>query len=197
VPERDDGLVDDAVLTLAECPLALAFNVRGDPAHPAFVAAAGDVLGLPLPLQPNTSVRNGGDASLWLGPKSWLFIGAARPAGSDFDAARRALNAAGGALFDVSASYVGWSVCGAAAGRALSRACPLDFHRAAFPAGCCAQSLLGHIGALFYRPAEAPAFVVLVARSFADDARHVLFASAATDGYKTAPPASFDRDPAA
>ncbi len=77
-------------------------------------------------------------------------------------------------------------VAGADAARALNRGCPLDFDPRAFPAGGCAQSVLGHIGALFHKPGEAPAFVVMVARSFADDARDFLIASAATGGYRLA-----------
>jgi sarcosine oxidase subunit gamma len=169
----------EAAVTLAEVPLTLAWNVRGDPAQPAFVAEAGRLLGLPLPLQPNTSARGGGTALLWLGPKSWLFVAGRSVARNEFDDTRKALNGAGAALFDVSASYVAWSVSGAAAACVLNRGCPLDLHPSAFPAGHCAQSMLGHITALFYRPDESPAFIVMVTRSFANDAWRDLRASAA------------------
>ena len=173
-PERR---VETAV-TLAEVPLALAWNVRGDRSRPLFVAAASGVFGMSLPLQPNRSARNADTALLWLGPTSWLFTAGPGAAPHDFDAARNVLSAAGGALFDVSASYVAWSVSGAAASRALNRSCPLDLHSGAFPAGHCAQSLLGHVNALLYRPDERPIFVVMVARSLAVDAWDELSATA-------------------
>jgi sarcosine oxidase, subunit gamma len=178
-------------LTLGEVRLALAWNVRGNPDDPAFVAATERLLGLRLPRQPGTSAQANDSALLWLGPRSWLLLAATGSAWNGVDITRDALNAAGGALFDVSASYVGWKVAGSAAARVLNRSCPLDLSARAFSAGQCAQSVLGHITALFYRPDESPAFTVLVARSFAADAWSSLCASAATDGYEVSAPALF------
>ena len=196
-PARDPivtPLPDDhhgASVTLAEVSLALAWNVRGDPAQASFVAAAERILGLPLPLQRATSSRRSDTALLWLGPRSWLLVAATGSAWNGFDATRNVLNAAGGALFDVSASYVAWSVSGEAASRVLNRSCPLDLHPRAFPAGKCAQSVLGHVGALLYRPIEQPAFVVLAARSFAADAWTALCAAAACERLRIGPAALF------
>jgi sarcosine oxidase, subunit gamma len=187
-PSGDAGTV---AVTLAGVQWGLAWNVRGDSGRSSFVSEAEGVLGLALPLQPNTSVRGDGWASLWLGPSSWLFVGGPGSARTTFDIARTALNAAGGALFDLSASYVGWSIAGAAAGHVLNRACPLDLHPRSFRPGHCAQSLLGHINALFYRPDEQPLFIVMVARSLAASAWRDLCASAASDGYRVAPAVSF------
>jgi sarcosine oxidase subunit gamma len=128
---------------------------------------------------------------LWLGARSWLFVGGPGAARADFDVARVALNDADGALFDLSASHAAWTVAGAAALRVLNRSCPLDLHARAFPPGRCAQSLLGHINALFYRPDERAAFIVVVARSLAADAWRALRAAAATDGYRVAPAVPF------
>ena len=165
-----------------------AWNIRGNPVEAAFVAAVTGVTGLQVPVQANGSAVRGDrrpddsgrpatridDALLWLGPSSWLFVRSAALRADDFDAARNAVNAAGGALFDVSSSYVGWLVCGGNAARLLNRGCPLDFDSRVFPPGHCAQSLLGHIAALFYRPDASPAYIVMVARSFAADAGHAL-----------------------
>ena len=166
----------EAPVTLAEVALATAWNFRGDPAQMAFVAEVERSLGLALPAQPNASARNAAGALLWVGPRSWLFIADATR--DDFDDARRKLNDARGALFDVSASYVAWSVSGAAAPRVLNKGCPLDLHARAFPAGHCAQSVLGHINTLFYKPDDTPTFIVIVARSFAADAWSFLTAAA-------------------
>ena len=75
---------------------------------------------------------------------------------------------------------------GTAAARVLNRMCPLDLHPRAFAAGRCAQSLLGHVNALFCRPDESATFLVMVARSLAADAWRDLCAAAATDGYRVA-----------
>jgi sarcosine oxidase subunit gamma len=176
MPLQRDGV------TLSGIDIAFAWNVRGDPAQAAFVAEAGRLLGAPLPLLPGASVRGDGNVVLWLGPRSWLFTRFGDAARTDFEIARHALNAAGGALFDLSASYVGWSVEGAAASRTLNRLCPLDLHALAFPAGRCASSLLGHVDALFYRPDEHSAFIVMVARSFAVHALRDLRVAMASGG---------------
>lgn len=170
--------MSEAAVTFAALELPLAWNVRGNSTQPSFVAEAERLLGIPLPLQPNTSASAGERALLWLGPASWLLLGATGLTTNDFETTRVALNAARGALFDVSSSYVGWSVSGDAAASVLNKSCPLDLHPSAFQPGCCAQSLLGHITALFYRPDDRPAFNVLVARSFGEDAWSGLCASA-------------------
>jgi sarcosine oxidase subunit gamma len=180
-----------APVTLGELGIARAWNLRGDAANAAFVSQVQRVLGLPLPVAPMTSACGEHDALLWLGPRAWLYIAGVSATHHDFDAARRSVNAVRGALFDVSASHVAWTVSGAIAGRVLNRSCPLDFHPDAFAAGHCAQSLLGHVSALFYRPCASPTFVVMVARSFAADAWRTLCDTAASDGYRVASPAPF------
>jgi sarcosine oxidase subunit gamma len=173
----------DAALTLGEVTLAAAWNVRGDPANANFTTETARVLGWPLPVDALTSTGSGSTALLWLGPRSWLYVGGDSSTAIDFDSARRAINAAGGALFDVSSSCVAWRVAGAAAVRTLNRACPLDLHPQVFRTGQCAQSVLGHIDALFHRPDDG-SFVVMVARSFAADAWRTLCESGTTDGYR-------------
>ena len=132
---------------------------------------------------------------LSLGPKSWLLVAGPTSSPEHFNMTRVALNAVDGALFDVSSSYVGWLIAGGGAARVLNRSCPLDFDPSVFPAGRCAQSMLGHINALFYKVDERPAFIVMVARSFAVDAWRDLRTSAKTDGYRIVTPASFHPDP--
>ena len=183
--------------TFAEIRIARAWNLRGDPGRATFVAEAQALFGLPLPLQPNTSASSAAGVMLWLGPRSWLWVAGAGAPAPDFDAARRALNAAGGALFDLSASYVAWTISGPEAAHVLNRGCPLDFHPRAFAPGRCAQSVFGHINALFYRPDERPAFVVMVARSLAADARHDLWAAALPEGPRAAPALRFAAVPGA
>ena len=177
-------MADAGAVTLADFAIAVAWNVRGDAAQRAFVDAAREALGVALPLRPNSSTRAGDAVLMWAGPRSWLFVVTGQSARNDFDAARKAINGVGGALFDVSSSYIAWVIAGEASERVLNRGCPLDLHPAAFPPGRCAQSVFGHCNVLLYRPDEQSAFVAMVARSFAADAWELLVECAATDGYR-------------
>jgi sarcosine oxidase subunit gamma len=176
-------------VTFRELRIGCAWNVRGNADDQHFVSTVQRILA-PLPLHAMTSTRTSDAAMLWLGPRAWLYL-AAVPGTGRFDDARRAINAAGGALFDVSASHVGWSIAGEHAGRVLNRECPLDLRPGAFPAGHCAQTVLGHMHALIHRPREAVAFVVLVGRSFGADAWHLLKTAAATEGHVLEAPIDF------
>ena len=69
----------------------------------------------------------------------------------------------------------------------LAKSCPLDFRPLALAPGSCAQSLLGHVNALFVKHDDAPTFTVMVARSFARDVWHSLLASAAQYGVDIGP----------
>jgi len=183
--------VADARITLCEVEWNIAWNLRGDPAQSAFVAESLRLIGIGLPLEPNTTAHRAGATLLWLGPRSWLVVFQRDVIDGGFDATRADLNRAGGSLFDLSSSYVGWKVTGPEVARVLNRGCPLDFHHNTFRAGACAQSMLGHVNALYYRPAEAVEFIVMVARSFAIDAWQALCAAAATEGYRVGPRAPF------
>lgn len=182
---------DAAGVALAEIRVECAWNLRGNPGVATFVTEAQALFGLPLPRQPGTSASGAAGTMLWLGPRSWLRVTGTDAPAPDFDGARRALNAVGGALFDLSSSYVAWEIRGEAAARVLNRGCPLDFHPGAFPPGRCAQSVFGHINALFYRPDGRAAFVAMVARSFAVDFLHDLRVAAMPEGPVVAPESAF------
>ncbi len=174
-------------VTLAETPIAAAWNVQGDPTRAPLVAEAQRLFDVDLPRLPNATARGAAWTALWLGPKSWLLAARTNsnigPQIAAFMAQRDCLNAVGGALFDVSASRVAFEIGGKHAASILAKACPLDFHVRAFAAGHCAQSLLGHVNVLIFRPDSTPAFTVMVARSFASDVWRSLCLSSAQYGY--------------
>ena len=180
-----------ARVTLAETPLPGAWNVQGDAARPLFVEAVRRQFGITLPAAPNTTAKNDALTALWLGPTSWLLVASGASTLTDFSSSRDALNAAGGALFDLTASRVAWTVSGAHAATVLAKGCPLDFHTRAFADGTSAQSVLGHVNALFYKRGETHEFVLMVARSFARDVWRTLCVSAAQYGYDVLPPRPF------
>ena len=178
-------------VTLAEASIAVAWNVQGDAARPLFFDEVRQLFGVALPTAPNTTAMAGARTALWLGPTSWLLVARGAAALTDFVAKRDALNAAGGALFDLTASRVAWTLSGARAATVLATGCPLDFHPRAFATGTCAQSVFGHVGALFVKHDDAPTFTVMVARSYAHDVWRTLCLSAAQYGYDVGQPAPF------
>lgn len=180
-------------VVMSETTIAAAWNVQGDPLRASIVADVQQLFDVPLPLIPNTTCRSNTLVSFWLGPRSWLLVERSLPGRAaalvGFDAKRDVLNRGGGALFDVSASRVAYTLHGPQAATVLARSCPLDLDPRAFAAGHCAQSVLGRVTALFYRHEEMAAFTVMVARSLATDVWRGLCLAAAPDGYDVAAPA--------
>jgi sarcosine oxidase subunit gamma len=177
-------------VTLAETTFATAWNVQGDADLFLFAETARQVLGLALPTVPNTTAREGTLTALWLGPTSWLLVAADGAALSDFAATRAKLNDARGALFDIGASCVAWTVAGPRSATLLAKGCPLDFHPRSFAEGACAQSMFGHVNTLFYRR-DASTFTLIVGRSYARSLWRTLCAAAAQYGYDVLPARSF------
>jgi sarcosine oxidase subunit gamma len=175
---------------LARATIEAAWNLQGDARHAPFVAAAERLFGVAPPLQPHGCARREQLLLPWLGPRSWLAVEGVRATLADADAARDAINAAGGALFDVSSSRVAFTLRGTKAADVLASGCPLDLDERAVPPGSCAQSVFGRLNALLYRH-DPTTFTLMVATSFATDAWHALSVAAAVDGYDVVPAAPF------
>jgi len=173
---------DGAAVTFAVVDIATAWHVQNRRDFAGFADNVRRHFGVDLPLAPNTTVTHDAVTSIWLGPRSWLLVARGISALADYAREREAINAVGGALFDVTAARVAWTVRGPRAADALAKGCPLDFHRRAFASGACAQTLYGHIGVLIVRDAGADAFTLFVARSYARDLWHLLCQSAVQYG---------------
>jgi sarcosine oxidase subunit gamma len=178
-------------LALRETRFAAMWNAQGAASPGAFADAARAHFGVEPPRAPNTIARAARWSLAWLGPKSWLAL-ASPPSPSDaplpaFESTRDAINCAGGALFEVSAARAAWTITGGYVETVLAKLCPLDFDARAFPAGTCAQSVLGHMNALYLREATG-AFTLLVAASYARDAWHALCTASAQYGYEVFAP---------
>jgi heterotetrameric sarcosine oxidase gamma subunit len=193
ISDKHSGIEAHGV-AIAESLTSACWNVQGNPAREEFVTEFSRRFGtMALPVA-NTSARNEGWTALWLGPCSWLLLANPRldaPTPDAFIATRDALNIHGGALFDVSASRVGFVIAGVHAATVLAKSCPLDLHPTVFVVGHCAQSVLGHINVLLYRPDSSTTFVVMVARSYAGDVWQALCASAAQYGCDVEAPVIF------
>lgn len=172
-------------ITLSEVPIPAAWNVQGDASRADFADQVTRQFATALPTAPNTTVRSDALTAFWLGPRSWLLV--AESAGSplaDFIEKRDALNAAGGTLFDLSASRVAYRLAGLRATDVLATGCPLDLNPRTFRAGDCAQSVFGRVNALLYKSNDTPTFVIMVARSFARDVWQALGHTAGQYGYR-------------
>ena len=188
------GVATPAQLALQRVAAGTVWNLQGAADNLAFLAQVTSLWGVGTLPAPHRVVSSVTHRLLWIGPRSWLVFSlnphtqANGATGSAFTDSRNRLNAAGGALFDVSASRVGWTVRGPKALHLLASGCPLDLHPKTFAPDSCAQSLLGHVAALYHRQADGD-FTVYVARSFADDVWAALCSSAAQYGYEVLPAA--------
>lgn len=172
-------------ITLTEVPIAAAWYVQGDASRADFTDQVSRQFSIALPIVANTTARNDALVAFWLGPRSWLlFAESAGAPFADFIEKRDALNAAGGALFDLSASRVAYRLAGKRATDVLATGCPLDLHPRTFRKGDCAQSVFGRVNALLYKSDDAPVVVIMVARSFARDVWQALRLSATQYGYR-------------
>jgi len=171
-----DDAARNAAVRLAHVGIGAAWNVQGA----GVAATVATLFGVTLDDTPNTVTSTGAIDALWLGPASWLLVSGTAPPG-DFAACRTAVQAAGGALFDVSASRVAVAVSGARTLDVLAAGCPLDLHPDVFTPGRCAQSVFGRVSALYCRAPTG--IVVLVPRSFGRDVWHGLREAAREYGY--------------
>lgn len=178
-------------VAFAEATIATAWNVQGNSTHVPFMEEVERLFGINLPTTPNAIAMTATRTALWLGPRSWLLVAGGASPLIEFASTRDALNGVAGSLFDVSATRVAWKVSGPKAAAVLAKHCPLDFHPRAFAAGTCAQSLLGHVNALFVKLDDAQTFTVMVARSYARDAWHALLVSAARHGTEIRSPTPY------
>lgn len=155
-------MADGVVLArLPDCGL---LNLRLPPgAQPT--SAVADAVGLALPKAPCTYAAGADVAAYWLAPNEWLVAVAAGAEGELENRLRSALR--GGAVVDVSAAYVCYSLRGSAAGELLMKACPYDFDRRAFGPGRCVQTVFAKTTALVARGEDA-SFDLAVRRSYAD-----------------------------
>lgn len=188
------GHAGPAQLSLQRAATGSVWNLQGSPENPAFTARVARLWGVGALPASHRVIASATHRFLWIGPRSWLIfslnsqIHGVATAGPSFSDCRDMLNAADGALFDVSASRVGWTVRGHRAMDLLASGCPLDLHKNVFAPDSCAQSHFGHVPALYHRQVDGD-FTVYVARSFAEDVWAAICASAAQYGYVVLPDA--------
>ena len=140
-------------------------------------------VGLTPDAQPNRAVSSGRTTALWVGPGRFLVVEPERADANLESLLRSALPASQAALIDLGSSRTVLRVSGPRARDLLAKGCSIDLHPRAFPAGACAQSLLGHVAMLVHAVDEAM-LDVYVARSLGLTVWEFLTESAAEYGYR-------------
>jgi sarcosine oxidase subunit gamma len=172
-------------ITIAERrPLAM-MQIAGRGDESAAVRAGIEAaLGIAPDTAANRASQRGTTTILWAGPGRWLVV-AAEEEGSNLEARVRAgLSATQAAITDLGNGRTVLRIAGPRARDLLAKGSSIDFHGRAFPAGSCAQGLLGHVGALIHAVDAAPTYDLYIARSYAQTVWEWLGESAAEYGYR-------------
>ena len=120
-----------------------------------------------LPDAPNTVLRDGPRAALWLGPDEWLVIGPPCSTAEISDELGSALSGTHHSIVDVSANRAVMDLSGPIVREVLSQGCGLDLHPSHWVTGMCAQTLLAKAAVILEQLTE-PTTRVYVRPSFAD-----------------------------
>lgn len=142
-------------------------NLRAAAADKALMASLERAAGQPLPLVPNTTSL-GDHRVFWLGPDEWLILTESTVTLPLADALRKATGEFHASVNDVSGGQVALQLQGTGVRTLLAKGCTLDLHPSVFSTGSCAQSGLAKANVLLGLIDEAPTFIVVVRRSFAD-----------------------------
>lgn len=160
-----------STVRIRELPFLVQVGLRADPADQVLMSRLAAALGVRPPTDPNTAAisEDGTNQVLWLGPDEWLVLGEPGTAGALESKLRSALDAAAGAVIDLSANRTAMSVSGPRARESLAFGCAIDLEPPAFGPGRCAQTLLARANVIIVPvgPADEPAFRILVRPSFA------------------------------
>jgi sarcosine oxidase subunit gamma len=151
----------NGALAIVEVPLLAQIGLRMDEATARTAA-------LPVPLAPNTVLRDGLRAALWLGPDEWLLTG---PSGSQAELIAEleaALVGTHRSIVDVSANRTALDLSGPLVRDMLATGCPIDLHPRAWRPGTCAQTLFDRTPILLEHLAGETTRIY-VRPSFADD----------------------------
>ena len=166
--DRASVPADKAGVLLGERPLLGYVNLRGDPAEQRFLEAVEGVLGVGLPLEPNTVSVAREMAALWLGPDEWLVV---TPPDQETGLAQaladplREMFASG---TDVTGGQTLVNLGGPRVRDLLAKGCSLDLHPRVFVPGRCAQTMLAKATVVIWRPDGTPSYNVIVRRTYAD-----------------------------
>jgi len=151
---------------LSERPFLTHVNLRLDPGDAEAMAAVHQVLGVQLPLTPNTTTAGNDATAIWLGPDEWLLLAEPDASGSLVTELQTALAGHFASVVDISAGQTVIRLSGPPTLNVLARGCALDLHPSVFPPGACAQTLLARAQVLLIAVDDTPTIDIIVRRSF-------------------------------
>jgi len=155
----------NGAISIRELPFLTQINLRAEPDQ-RMPQRLADVLGLALPLTPNTVASSANHRALWLGPDEWLIVGAADEARAIEHSMHDAVTGATASIVDVSANRTVMLIQGERAQELLAHGIAIDLHPRAFGPGRCAQTLLAKVQVIMERRSDDNAFHVYVRGSF-------------------------------
>ncbi|MDE2903464.1 MAG: sarcosine oxidase subunit gamma [Chloroflexota bacterium] len=151
---------------LFERPFLTHVNLRLDPGDTEARSAIHRVLGVQLPLTPNTTTTGDDLTAIWLGPDEWLLLAEHGQSGTLIADLQAALAGHVASVVDISAGQTVIRLSGPSTLDVLARGCALDLHSSVFPPGACAQTLLARAQALLLAVDDTPTIDIIVRRSF-------------------------------
>ena len=180
------GVAGEYGVWLSEISVTQFVNLRGDSTHLQFFNGVQRVIGVELPVIPNTVVRSPGLCCHWLGPNEWL-ITVKRPEVSIMKDLEDSLSGLHVAITDLTGGQSLLEIGGRQSRDVLSAACTLDLHPDVFMQGSCAQTILAQSNVLItptFASSVGCVFEVLVRRSYADHLIRWLMDAAQEDGFE-------------
>ena len=180
------GVTGGYGIWFSEISVTQFINLRGDSTHPQFSDGVQRVIGVELPVIPNTVVGSSGLCCHWLGPNEWL-ITVKRPEVSIIKDLEDSLSGLHVAITDLTGGQSLLEIGGRQSRDVLSAACTLDLHPDVFMQGSCAQSILAQSNVLItptFASSVGCVYEVLVRRSYADHLIRWLIDAAKEDGFE-------------
>lgn len=163
---RRDAEPKSADLAMGERPfLGKLLLIGGDA---PFQSAVSEILGLDLPLKPNSSISEGNLRALWLSPSEWMLVTPELQEPFLAESLRRGLAGIHAAVVDVSDRWTVISITGSQAVPMLSKGTAVDLTRPAFWVGRCCQTRLFSTAVIIHQVADAPTFDVFVDSTYAE-----------------------------
>ncbi|MDH3694839.1 MAG: sarcosine oxidase subunit gamma, partial [Gammaproteobacteria bacterium] len=167
----DKSLVENPEITLSELPFRGHYNLRGSVDDSVFADTVQSVLGVALPVQPNTTAGNDAATIYWLSPDEWLLVTPDENDKTKVSAMQSVIAESFAKVTDISGGRTVIRIGGEKSLDLLARACIFDLHPRVFAAGQCAQTTIAKSPALIHKVSSddnSHVVDIIVRRSFAD-----------------------------
>jgi sarcosine oxidase subunit gamma len=153
-------------ISIAEQSLFGAINLRLDPRGTPALEKVQQCLGMSLPLTPNW-VAASGVTVVWQAFDEWLLLTADGAQDELLERLHAALADHHAAITDVSDLRANFEIKGPHSRDLLAKGCAVDLHPRVFKTGDCALAALARVRVTLRQVGDAPAYQVLVERSYA------------------------------